>query len=471
MGDVGRHNLFQLWGEQGMRTTRWLTLLTLSTALFLQACGGGGGAGGGGGSAGGGDGNGGASGGGGNGATEEKVKITWSTWGNPGELGRFQEFTAEFNKRHPNIEAELIPIPNDGYDDKILTQLSGGTAPDVFYSGDALISQLVSSGSVELLTPYMEDPESALGPDDLVEGLYGAAKRGDDVWGLTVDCNPMVLWFNKKLLQEAGIAELPTELYEKGEWNWDAFQAMTEKLKAAGKYGFVLDSSSTRYYGWVTGNGGSVYDDAGNFILHEDEKGKEAMKFLYDNIQSGNFTFAGSLPKGQGADAMFLSNQLGFMGAGRWVLPIFKQADTLEYDIVPYPTNTGNKIEPAPIPTAYMVMNKSTKHKEAAWTFMSEFVNQEGQTFRLAGGGNAVPSVRGIDDLVLEGNDPEHAQYFLDAREVGYALWVHETGVPGLSKDLRTKYEELWLTDIGFEAGLQSVADTAKAKIEEFRAK
>lgn len=43
----------------------------------------------------------------------EKVKIKWATWGNPGELTRFQEFTKDFNSRHPDIEAELIPIPGN----------------------------------------------------------------------------------------------------------------------------------------------------------------------------------------------------------------------------------------------------------------------------------------------------------------------------------------------------------------------
>ncbi|WP_274362564.1 ABC transporter substrate-binding protein [Paenibacillus thermotolerans] len=436
-----------------MKKMKLLTVLLLGSALLLQACSGGGG--------------GGGSGSGKSGG--EKVKITWSTWGNPGELGRFQEFTEDFNKRHPDIQAELIPIPNDGYDQKILTQLSGNTAPDVFYSGDGLISQLVANGSVVQLNSYMEAPGSALGPNDLVEGLYGAAKQGNDIWGLTVDCNPMLLWFNKKVLKDSGINDLPTDLYEKGQWNWQTFQAMTEKIKAAGKYGLVVDSWWSPYYSWVTSNGGKVYDANGKFILHEDAKGKEAMKFIYDNIKAGNFTFSGSLPKGQGGDAMFMSNQLGFLGAGRWMLPVFSKNDALEYDVVPYPTNTGNKIEPAGIPTAYLVMNKNVKNKDAAWVFMSEFVNKEGQTFRLQGGGNAVPSVLGADNLVLEGNDPEHAQYFLDAREIGYALWLEEAAVPGLASEIQTKLEELWLTDVGFDAGLKNVADAAAKKIEEFK--
>jgi len=430
--------------------TKLLSAVVLGASLLLQACG--------------------ASSTAGGGSDGEVVKITWSTWGNPGELTRFQEFTAEFNKRHKDIQAELIPIPNDGYDQKILTQLSGNTAPDVFYSGDGLVSQLIANKSVVQLNSYMEQEGSALGPNELVDGLYGAAKLGSEIWGLTVDCNPMLLWYNKQVLLDSGITEDPATLYEQGQWNWEAFKAMTDRIKASGKYGFVIDSWWAPYYSWVTSNGGKVYDKEGNFILNQDAKGKEAMKFLYDNIKSGGFTFAGSLPKGQGGDAMFMSNQLGFLGAGRWMLPVFSKNDALQYDVVPYPTNTGNKIEPAGIPTAYLVMNANTKDRDAAWVFMSEFVNKEGQTFRLQGGGNAVPSIVGVDNLVLEGNDPAHAQYFLDAREVGYALWNEEAAVPGLASEVQTKFEELWLTDVGFDAGLDNVAAAAAKKIAEYRA-
>jgi multiple sugar transport system substrate-binding protein len=43
---------------------------------------------------------------------DEIVTIKWSTWGNPGELSRFKEFTEDFNQKNPNIKAELVPIPN-----------------------------------------------------------------------------------------------------------------------------------------------------------------------------------------------------------------------------------------------------------------------------------------------------------------------------------------------------------------------
>ncbi|CAM3405470.1 MULTISPECIES: ABC transporter substrate-binding protein [Paenibacillus] len=426
-----------------------LLAVILVLSMLLQACGGG------------------ESDGGGS-ASGEKVKIKWATWGNPGELTRFQEMTKDFNKRHPEIEVEFIPIPGE-YDQKILTQLTGGTAPDIFYAGDGLIVKLIENQSIENLTPYMEAPDSLIKKEDYFEGLWGAAVRDGQTYGVPVDCNPMVLWYNKKVLKEAGITEMPAELQASGKWTWDKFKEMTDKIRASNKYGYVLDNSWNSYHSWVTSNGGRVYDENGNFVAADDPKAKEAFQFLYDNVKSKNITFSGTLPKGQGGDAMFMSNQVGFVGAGRWYLPLFKKNESLEYDVVTWPTNTGNKIEPAGIPTAYLVMNKASKNKEAAYTFFSEYLNKDGQRFRLQGGGNAVPSVAGTDEVVLEGNLPEHAQLFLDAREVGYALTPFEAGIPGLSQDITSKFEALWLKNQELDSSLKDIQTMANQKIQDYK--
>jgi ABC-type glycerol-3-phosphate transport system substrate-binding protein len=87
------------------------------------------------------------------------TSIKWSTWGNPGEIERFKQFTDDFNKRTPSIKAELIPIPNDGYEAKMLTQLSGGTAPDVFYA-----PATAASGNSSRLARFWILPTRSKGP-------------------------------------------------------------------------------------------------------------------------------------------------------------------------------------------------------------------------------------------------------------------------------------------------------------------
>ena len=393
------------------------------------------------------------------------TNIKWSTWGNPGEIDRFKQFTEDFNKRTPSVKADLIPIPNDGYPAKMLTQLSGGTAPDVFYSGDGDIGKLIDSKLLTDLTETLKGSSSKSKPEDFFEGLWGAAKAPDGkIYGVTVDCNPMVLWYNKKLLQDAGVSQMPADLAKAGQWDWKAFTGILDQVVAKGKRGFIHENWWATNYGWTTLNGGKIVE-GGKFVGNTDPKAVEAFQFIYDNLQKKNFTYSGSLPKGQGIDAMFLSQQAGFIGAGRWLLPVFKKSQGLDFDTVTYPTATGKKIEPAPIPTAYAVINAKSSNQEASFAFLTDFVSKEGQIFRLKGGGNAVPSVRGADDVVAEENVPPNWQALIDAREVGYAHWADIARVPGLADDIAKIFDELWLQGGEVKPTLNKVADLANSKM------
>jgi len=395
-------------------------------------------------------------------ASLKGTALKWSTWGNAGELTRFQEYTADFNQR-TGATAELIPIPTD-YEPKILTQLSGGTAPDLFYSGDQTMAKLIQSKAIIELTERMQSDASQSKPDIFVEGLWGPARTEDGkIWGAPVDCNPLVFWYNKQVLQDAGVTTMPADLQKQGQWTWDALSTMLEQVVAKGKRGLIFGNWFGPIWGWVTTNGGKVFD-GNNFVAADDPKAIEGLKFIIDNVQGKTFTYSGSLPKGQGEDAMFLSQQTAFVVAGRWLLPVFKKAANLQYDVVTWPTNTGKKIEPATIATAYMVQNAKAANADAAFAMLTDFVSPAGQTFRLQGGGNAVPSVTGADQVVSEGNLPANWQAFIDARDVGYAIWPGLANYPGLGDEINKTLDQVWLQGGEVEATVQKIAGIVKQR-------
>src|SRR5205085_8702605 len=193
-------------------------------------------------------------------------------------------------------------------------------------------------------------------------------------YGVPVDCNPIVLWVNKSVLQNAGVTTLPNDLYAQGKWTRDAFQSMITQVHSKGQYGYILDDWDLVWYGSVTTNGATVYDNNGNgkFVAHQDPKTVEAFKWLSDNVRAKNIIFAGTLPKGQGTDLSFMAKQAAFVAAGRWYLPEFKQVkSSLSYDVVPIPANTGKPIEPAGVALAYMVLSNQSKHQNEAFQFLT----------------------------------------------------------------------------------------------------
>lgn len=66
---------------------------------------------------------------------------------------------------------------------------------------------------------------------------------------------------------------------------------------------------------------------------------------------------------------MFMSNQTAFVSAGRWFTPMFSENETLDFDYIPYPTNTGKQIEPSFIATAYLAVGDHSKIKKKRCAF------------------------------------------------------------------------------------------------------
>ncbi|MGO4692143.1 ABC transporter substrate-binding protein [Glaciibacter sp. 2TAF33] len=401
----------------------------------------------------------------GSGGNSDPNTVVWSTWGTPEELTRYEDFNKDFMKRHPDIKVKLQPVASYGdYHSKLLAQLTSNTAPDVFYIGDDKIGQFVDAKVLMPLTKLMDSDASQTKPDDFFPGLFGAAKTGDEIYAAPNDSNPDVLWYDKTALAAAGITDDPAALAEAGEWTTGKYLDMNAKLKAAGLTGSMFWNYWATHYSWISAQGGTVFDDSGAFIGNTDTATVDATETLGKKFQDGTFVVADTLPEGAGADSLFVSHKAGFFSQGRYTIGTVKSAgEEASYDIVRWPTPDG-AAAPTGVATSYLAINAKTKKTDAAFTFWTEFLSAEGQTFRLQGGGNAVPSIKGADDVVLEDNYPAHAQTFLDMRDIGFEDHPTIAAVPGLSTDISDLMMKLYQGKGDAQSTLDAVADLIAAK-------
>ncbi len=194
----------------------------------------------------------------------------------------------------------------------------------------------------------------------------------------------MVFWFNKGLLDEAGVTTDPAAAFEGGTWTRDALDDLLTKVKATGKRGYVHMASYGDLFGLVTALGGTMIED-NKAVFDEDPKAQEIIGWLFDSIANGNISYGGSLPKGQSSDALFLASQLATTHQGRWILPNLKKIKNIQYDIAPYPSEDGKTIGPIVVFTAAMSVNAKAKDQEVAKKFLADYVSADGQRFRLSG--------------------------------------------------------------------------------------
>lgn len=400
---------------------------------------------------------------GGGDAAAGKTALTWSTWGTADELKRMTAFTADFNTKNPSIQATLQPVPSYAdYHSKLLTQLSSHTGPDVFYIGDDNLGKLISTKTLLPLQDKLSSTASQSKPDAFGAGLWGAAKDGATIWAVPNDCNPDMFWYDKSALKAASITEDPATLAAQGKWTTEVFMAMCAKLKAAGLKGAVFWNYWSTHWSWVVANGGKVFDDAGAFVLPDDPTSMAALTSLGKAFTDGLFLVADKLPQGGDIDTLFITHKAGFAVQGRYTIADTEKSGHKDlYDVAPWPTPSGAPT-PSGVALSYLAINGKTKNPDQAFPFLTAYVSSAGQKFRLTGGGNAVPSVTGADEVVLDGY-PAHAKTIVNLRDKGFVDFAPEAKVSGLASDISEKMLLLYQGKADVTSTVKSISDLVKA--------
>ena len=361
-------------------------------------------------------------------------QVIWSTWGSPEDLESFDKVQDAFTEDHPDIDLVFNPTPSySEYHSKLLTQLSAGSAPDVFYVGDDHVASILRNNVLLGLNDVLGKKTGGLTADSFNPSLLKVATWEDELYALPNDVNPDTLWYDKEALAAAGIDDDPATLAENDEWTTEAFFEMLAKLKAVELNGASYYNYWATHYSWITSQGGQVYD-GDTFVAHQDPIAPQALQDFADRFVSGEQVVADLLPEGAGVDSLLVTHKLGFLAAGRYTIGSIRGAgvDEALYDVVRWPTPDG-AAAPTGVAASYLAINAKTAAEDGALAFFGAFLDADGQRLRLEDQGNAVPSIEGADDLVTEGGYPEHAQTMLDMRDIGYSNFPAEAAVPDLS--------------------------------------
>ncbi len=392
--------------------------------------------------------------------------LTWGAWANPGEAERFRWYASEYKKKY-GTDVKFQVVTGD-YQAKLMTQLAGGSAPDVFYVGDGQMAKLIETGKLVDLTEYLASADARVKKEDIFPGLMSfCSPTGPGIYGLPNDCNPAVVWYNSDLLKAAGYTDDPATQYESGAWKIEAFEELLAKAKAAGKRGMIFESGWTAMWqdGWARAFGGNMFadDGHGDCILDQDEGAMKSVEWLWKMMDQGLITYGGSPPQGQGVVPLLYARLLACINLRTWILPTLRKLK-FAYDIAPFPTVDG-KMAPAPLFSSALAVNTDAKDLKVAQAFLGNYVNKDGQRARLAGGGNSCPSIAGLEDLVTEGDIPKHGDYFNQLSKIGFAVPKKVISQPVVSANLGTvmdKYIKDKVSAKEFATKITSYINTGK---------
>ena len=394
------------------------------------------------------------------------------------EKAAYQAAADEFSKKNPSIKAKVEAMPGSETDvAKLMTAVRSGAGPDLAVIDRFTVAQRAAAGLLTDLTPLIKKEGKDLS-QEYAEAPWQEVIYQSKVYALPTETDARVLFYNKKILRDAGI-DLAEFDPARGPISPDRFKEIASKLNqtdASGAYtriGFVPWLEQGWGYTWGYAFGGNFFDFKNCKVTADDPGVIKGYQFLYDWAKALDpqkaRTFVdtywqwpsnGTLPDAQ---MPFYTGKVAFIIDGNWLFAIMKDvAPNLEYGVTYIPAPNGLK-------TSWsggwcVVIPKGSKNAEAAYQLSRYLTGEEGQDL-LIKQASSLPTLKSLQqrkDLFA----PEY-QLFLDLLPVSKSRPPVPVGA--LYWDQLKAAEEAVISNSQTpEAALKAVVDEVQPQMDRF---
>ncbi|PKO15391.1 MAG: sugar ABC transporter substrate-binding protein [Chloroflexi bacterium HGW-Chloroflexi-10] len=345
----------------------------------------------------------------------EEIQLRWRTRpDNQAEIDVYSSISQELDTQLEGITLVYEPggSESSSYQDVLKTEIGAGTAPDVFWIPGTDVADFAKRGLILNMADMVGDFDTAAfysGP--MFHLTYNPESMGNDaLWGLPRDVSTFALYLNMDLINEAGAAD-PRELAKNGEWTWEAFLDVAQKVRALGTdiYGYGANAWWGPYGVWINSAGGGFFNaDRSACALDTDESiaGLEFERSLYVDHDV-------AVPYGEDSEPPFMAGKVAMFQNGRWATPGTRANANFTWDVVELPSGPngpGNWL----FWGAYVV-NANTAHPEEAWKLVQALTEAKTQA-QISALGTNIPSRVSQEalDSFLTFTPPDNNQAFLN---------------------------------------------------------
>ncbi|MGH2560323.1 MAG: ABC transporter substrate-binding protein, partial [Thermomicrobiales bacterium] len=318
-----------------------------------------------------------------------------------------QDVMEGFRQRFPQIDAKFEYNP-DAYDEKLLTALAAGNAPDIFLWWN--FPSLVQRDGLTDITPLISG-DSPLDTSIYYPQILDYNRVGDGLYGLPKDFTPRAYFYNKKLLDAAGIPH-PT-----ADWTWDELQEMALALTSGEgvdrQFGFYTYSGYYPLQGYVWSNGGDFVSpdgtEASGYL--DSPETLEALDW-YIRLQTEHKVAPTQTEEATvgGAGDLFMNGKLAIFDNGRWPQSQFKDVADLDLGtVLPPQSPKGTRV--SVLHEAGWCLNPDSEHTAEAWELLKGLAGPEAHRIR-AEAGWALPAMPSVAEEMGLLEDPIEKTWF-----------------------------------------------------------
>lgn len=269
-----------------------------------------------------------------------QTQIRYILW-DANQLPAYQQCAVAFQEQNPDIQVNIEQIGWDDYWTTLTTGFVSGTAPDVFTNHLSKYPEFIANNQLVDLQPLVE--RDGVDVENYIGELASLWTKDGARYGLPKDWDTVAVFYNKDMLEAAGIDPAVME-----DWTWNpedggSFQEVVAQLTLDGNGNNGLspdfDPSSVQQYGlayngtgegvgqtewshYAVSNGWQVTNGIwGNEYNYDDPAFVETISWLDDLTNNKRFTPLVSDVAGVGgANPLFAAGQVAMTTDGSWMI-------------------------------------------------------------------------------------------------------------------------------------------------------
>lgn len=270
--------------------------------------------------------------------------LVFMGWTNATEKRAYEKAIKQFEKLY-DCEVTYIPVGVNEYRTKLLSMLSadalnGECSTDVFYVPYGLLWNLVVSGHIENLQPYVDADENFHMEDYWYDaGYYQYILDGDqvgqgDLYAFPKDVGPWGLVYNKTLFDKYGI-EAPTS---ENPWTWEDLVEIGKKVDNR------IENPEAKRDTWLLGGADLeqvIYSYDASYLTEDRKQAaidrpefKQALEMICTMIREG------TTPNQDEVSALdpytrWVNGKIGIYYGGPWDITTYTDYLNFEWDYLP----------------------------------------------------------------------------------------------------------------------------------------
>ena len=334
---------------------------------------------------------------------EEKASVkpvTLNYWTVFNDTKVLKGFADAYKQERPYVNVKIKKVRVEEFDDLFVNALADGVAPDIISvhirdigkhrsrllpaPAKVKMSKIYIEGKYAKETKIVQQENTLITPAGLKANFVGTVSNdvvvGDKIYGLPLALDVMALYYNKDLLDQAGIPLPPN--------TWEELMDAVKSTTKFNEKGDIIQSGATLGTGKNIARSfdilsllmlqGGVKIAQGNYVTFdgglkssntENHPTMNALRFYTDFANPTKDVYTWNEDQGEALDAFAAGKVVFYFGFAYDYPTIKAKAPQINMDIVPVPQLNPNK--PTNVANYYVesVVGR-TKNPDAAWDFV-----------------------------------------------------------------------------------------------------